>query len=192
MYRQKTDYITVSHETIINKLIQESITFIVEDMSFKALQRKAKMTKKSDTPTTIIDKNGTSKQVFKYKKRKRFCRSMNNRAPARFISILIRKAIQYGGAVHKVDTKSFKASQYDHLQDNYVKHSLSERDKYIGGVKVQRALYSAFLLKNSNGTFDHPDRDKCILGFPKFITLQNELIENLIQYHISMKHCFGF
>lgn len=192
LYRQKTAYITVSHETIINKLLQESITFIVEDMSFKALQRKAKTTKRSDTPTTITDKNGTTKQVFKYKRRKRFGRSMNNRAPARFISILTRKATQYGGSVHKVDTKAFKASQYDHVQDDYVKHSLSERDKYIGGVKVQRDLYSAFLLKNSNGTFDHPDRDKCILGFPKFITLQNELIENLKQNHISMKHCFGF
>ena len=192
LYRQKTAYITVSHETIINKLLQESRTFIVEDMSFKALQRKAKTTKRSDTPTTIIDKNGTPKQVFKYKRRKRFGRSMNNRAPARFISILIRKATQYGGSVYKVDTKSFKASQYDHVQDDYVKHSLSERDKYIGGVKVQRDLYSAFLLKNSNETFDHPDRDKCILEFPKFIQLQNELIENLKQNNISMRHCFGF
>ena len=192
LYRQKTAYITVSHETIINKLLQESRMFIVEDMSFKALQRKAKTTKKSDTPTTITDKNGTTKQVFKHKRRKRFGRSMNNRAPARFISILIKKATQYGCSVHKVDTKAFKASQYDHVQDDYVKHSLSERDKYIGGVKVQRDLYSAFLLKNSNETFDHPDQDKCIFEFPNFIRLQNELINSLKQNHISMKHCFGF
>ena len=98
----------------------------------------------------------------------------------------------YGGSVYKVDTKTFRASQYDHILDTYKKCSLSERSKYIDNTKVQRDLYSAFLLKNSNESLDHPDREKCIMEFPVFVKMQNELISELKENHVSMKQCFGF
>ena len=115
-----------------------------------------------------------------------------NRAPASFIAILLRKATLYGGNVYKVDTKSFRASQYNHITDDYIKPKLSERDKLIDGHKVQRDLYSAFLLKNSNSELSKPDRDKCIYGFNRFLELQNNLITKMKENNISMKHCFGF
>ena len=204
LYRKKSLYITMSHEKIINTMLRDSTRFIVEDMSFKALQQKAKVEtdmSEHDNPVKAPDHknepmatgvNDKPEQNHKNKRRKRFGRSMNNRAPARFISILARKAALYGGSVYRVDTKTFRASQYDHILDTYKKCSLSERGKYIDNTKVQRDLYSAFLLKNSNESLDHPDREKCIMDFPAFVKMQNELISELKENHVSMKQCFGF
>ncbi len=192
LYRQKSAYIKQSHEEMINRLLEDSINFITEDMSYKALQHKAKKTERQDKVSDIKQKDGSIKQVRKYKRKKRFGRSLNNRAPASFITILKRKAELYGGGVYEVNTKKFRASQYDHVTDEYVKHRLSERDKLIGGHKVQRDLYSAFLLKNSNMKLDKPDRDKCIYGFEKFLKLQYGLISWMKLNNVTMKQCFGF
>ena len=192
LYRQKAAYIKQSHEEMINKLLAESVNFVVEDMSFKGLQRKYKNTERSDKVSDIKQKDGSVKQIHKYKRKKRFGKSLNNRAPASFIAILLRKATLYGGNVYKVNTKSFRASQYNHITDDYIKPKLSERDKLIDGHKVQRDLYSAFLLKNSNSELSKPDRDKCIYGFNRFLELQNNLITKMKENNISMKHCFGF
>lgn len=181
LYRQKAAYIKQSHEQMTNELLANSITFIVEDMSFKGLQRRSKSTERQDAATDITQKDGSIKQVHKFKRKKRFGKSLNNRAPAKFITILGRKAALYGGKVDKVKTKDFKASQYDHVKDTYTKMKLSERYKYIGGYKVQRDLYSAFLLKNSNADLSKPDRDKCIYGFEKFLELQNNLIDEMVK-----------
>lgn len=192
LYRQKAAYIKQSHEEVINKLLEESVNYVVEDMSFKGLQRRAKSTERREKTSDIKQKDGSVKQVHKYKRKKRFGKSLNNRAPASFIAILTRKAALYGGCVCKVDTKKYRASQYDHVLDKYIKHDLSERDKVIGGHKVQRDLYSAFLLKNCDDNFDQPDRKKCIYGFNRFLELQNELISWMNANNISMKQCFGF
>ena len=161
-------------------------------MCFKGLQRRAKTTKRQDTATDVKQKDGTVKTVHKYKRKKRFGKSLNDRAPASFLTILNRKATLYGGGVYKVNTKEFKASQYNHKEDIYIKAGLNERIKYIDGCMVQRDLYSAFLLKNSNTKLDKPDRDKCIYGFKKFLMLQDNLINEMKENNISMKQCFGF
>lgn len=192
LYRQKAAYIKQSHEEMINELLVESVNFVVEDMSFKGLQRKSKNTERSNKVSGIKQKDGSVKQIHKYKRKKRFGKSLNNRAPASFITILIRKATLYGGDVYKVDTKSFKASQYNHVTNDYVKSELSERNKFIDGHKVQRDLYSAFLLKNSNNQLNKPDRDKCIYGFDRFLELQGNLIAEMKANNMSMKQCFGF
>lgn len=192
LYRQKAAYIKQCHEQMINELLSDSVNFIVEDMTFKCLQRRTKTTERQDKTTDIVQKDGSIKQVHKFKKKKRFGRSLNDRAPASFVSILDRKATLYGGGVYKVQTKDFKASQYDHVEDNYKKAELKDRSKYVGGYKVQRDLYSAYLLKNSNTKFDKPDREKCIYGFENFLKLQNNLICEMKKNNISMKQCFGF
>ena len=82
-----------------------------------------------------------------------------------FLSILGKKTLLCGGTFVTVDTKAYKASQYDHAADSYEKVPLSQRSKVIGGHKVQRDLYSAFLLRNSNDTYDCPDRMRCTDSF---------------------------
>lgn len=192
LYRQKAAYIKQSHEEMINGLLHESVCFIVEDMSFKGLQRKARTTERRDQTSCIKQKDGSLKQVYKYKRKKRFGKSLNNRAPASFITILERKAKLYGGKVLKVNTKEYRASQYDHAMDQYTKTDLSVREKYIAGHKVQRDLYSAFLLRNSNQKLNRPDREKCIYEFDRFVKLQDQLIEEMKENNLSMKQCFGF
>ncbi len=192
LYRQKAAYIKQSHNIMINELLENSTTFIVENMSFKGLQRKVKKTERSDKVSNIKHKDGSVKQVHKYKKKKRFGKSLNNRAPASFIAALTRKAQLYGGNVYKVDTKEFRASQYDHIKDQYIKKTLKDRVKYVGDYKVQRDLYSAFLLKYSNFDLTRPDREKCLYGFDSFLKMQNILITEMKQQGISMKSCFGF
>lgn len=192
IYRKKAAYIKQSHESMINELLADSVNFIIEDMNFKGLQRRSKATKRQDTVSEIKQKDGEIKHIHKFKRKRRFGRSLNNRAPASFITILNRKAILYGGCVYKVNTKNFRASQYNHIEDNYVKMKLSDRCKYIGEHKVQRDLYSAFLLKNSNEELSGPDRDKCMYSFNKFLELQSNLINNMINNNVTMKQCFGF
>ena len=57
--------------------------------------------------------------------------SINRRAPARFLLELKRKAEAVGGVYAEVDTKEFKASQYNHVTDAYEKIPLSQREKRL-------------------------------------------------------------
>lgn len=155
---------------MINELIENGNEFYVEKMCFHGLQRRAK--------------TGT--------KKKRFGRSLNNRCPALFVSLLKEKAKQYEGTVHEVDTVSFKASQYDHVTNSYTKSQLSERWKDIGPYQVQRDLYSAFLLQNSDIKRKHTDRMLCEEKFENFILMHNEKIDEMKRKGVSRKSCFGF
>ena len=187
LYRKKSAYIKQSHERLCNDLIKTSNNFIVEHMSFMSLAKKAKETKRQEKPSVIDNKT-----VFKYKKKRRFGTSINNRAPALFLLRLQQKCNQYGLRYHEVDTIKFKASQYNHLSDDYIKVPLKQRSKLIGSDTVQRDLYSAFLIKNADLITMKPDRNLCLNDFAIFVKLQNELIETMINNNISMKHCFGF
>ena len=191
-YRKKSIYIKQSHEIACNELLKDSRNFIVEKMNYKALQKRSKKTEKQEKPSEIKNKDGTTKVVYKYKKKKRFGRSLNNRSPGLFLTILKRKAVRYGGTYTEISTKDFKASQYNHVTDSYEKTTLSERFKIIDGNRVQRDLYSSFLIKNTDDTLKHPDRNICLYEFDKFVKMQDEVIKEMKLKGISMKQCFGF
>ena len=140
----------------------------------------------------VKQKDGTVKVIQKYKRKKRFGRSINRRAPARFLLELKRKAEAVGGVYAEVDTKEFKASQYNHVTDTYEKIPLSQREKEIGNRKVQRDLYSAFLIRNADLDFKHPDREKCEYEFEYFADMQDQLILKMKESGLSMRQCFGF
>ena len=140
----------------------------------------------------VKQKDGTVKVIQKYKRKKRFGRSINRRAPARFLLELKRKAEAVGGVYAEVDTKEFKASQYNHVTDTYEKIPLSQREKEIGKRKVQRDLYSAFLIRNADLDFKHPDREKCEYEFEYFAKMQDQLILKMKESGLSMRQCFGF
>ena len=187
LYRKKSAYIKQSHEILCNKLIKVSNNFIVEHMSFSGLVKKAKTTKRQSKPSIV---NG--KTVFKYKKKRRFGTSINNRAPSLFLTILKQKCDQYDLYYHEINTIKAKASQYNHVTDTYIKVPLKQRYKQIGSDIVQRDLYSAFLIKNVDFVTMKPDRNICLNNFSLFVKMQNTLIDTMKQNHISMKQCFGF
>lgn len=191
LYRQKALYIRVSHKTLANEMLRDSRHFIVEEMSYRGLQKRAKQTERKEEVSAIPQRDGSVKQVRKFKKKKRFGKSLNNRAPATFLSILEQKALFYGGSYEKVDTREFRASQYEHDTDTYKKIPLSQRKKQIDGHIVQRDLYSAFLIKNTDKDFKHPDREKCSYDFQNFIVLHDACIQKIKQT-CTANSCFGF
>ena len=140
----------------------------------------------------VKQKDGTVKVIQKYKRKKRFGRSINRRAPARFLLELERKLEAVGGVYAEVDTKEFKASQYNHVTDIYEKIPLTQREKEIGKRKVQRDLYSAFLIRNADLDFKHPDREKCEYEFEYFAKMQDQLILKMKESGLSMRQCVGF
>lgn len=138
-------------------------------MNFKALQKRKK---KKDI---VKDTNTNGRE----KSKKRFGKSIGLRAPAQLVAILKRKAEASGCTFVKVNTQTFKASQYNHVTDTFIKKKLSRRHNTINGIWVQRDVYSAFLLKNSEPDYKHTDRNLCIQNYDEFKTLHDECIENI-------------
>lgn len=164
--RKNADIRKYQHTCLANWILSLGDTVYVEQMNFSGLQRRAKETK--------IDKNG------KYAKKKRYGKSLANKAPSMFLTILESKLNQYGGQLNKINTYEFKASQYDHTDDTFTKHNRSERWHILSnGDKNQRDLYLAFLIMNSDISLKHCNREKCNETYSNFKVLQDKEIERL-------------
>ena len=151
----------------------------VEDMNYQALQKRSKKTE-------ISEKTG------RYKKKKRYGKSLLNYAPAMLLTILDNKLKYYGEELIKIDTIKVKASQYNHIEDSYKKKKLSERWNILGDDKVQRDLYSAFIIKNVKDDLKSIDRDKMIKEYSKFLELHNKEIERIKNSDMKTLKCMGF
>lgn len=178
-YRKKQAAATKQyHNQLANMILEHGTNVIVEQMSFKGLQRKAKNTTKTA--------NGRNKR------KKRFGKSIENNAPSALIETINQKLGYIGLKMHKVDTISFKASQYNHITDDYYKKKLSKRwNNNMNGYKIQRDLYSAFLLMNSNDTYTHADRKKCLATFEEFVKQHNICIAELSTRQTKLPKCMG-
>ena len=60
------------------------------------------------------------------------------------------------------------------------------------GIKVQRDLYSAFLIKNADSSLKHADRGKCIDGFGKFMEMHDKCIQEIMGSNREKLSSFGF
>ena len=172
-------------------MIKDASVFINEPMDFKALAKRAKETSRQDKASVVIKSDGTEQTIYKYKRKKRFGKSITDRSPSLVISRLKQKCNQYGLVYIETDKWKYKASQYDHVLDEYIKSELSQRFKKIGGYTVQRDLYSSFL-QSCMATLEKPDRNKCIKLFNNFVKMQDELINEMKADGISYPACFGF
>ncbi len=165
--RKNADIRKYEHICLANEVLAMGTDVYIEQMSFKGLQRRAK--------ETTYRKDGRPNS------KKRFGKSLANRAPATFVEILDKKLQAIAGVPeHKVDTYSFKASQYDHTNDSYTKKLLKDRwAKLSNGDQIQRDLYSAFLLMNSTETMDKTDIEKCNVTYELFKKYHDECIAAL-------------
>ena len=154
------------HNQLANHLLTVGTDIFVEETDFKALAKRAKETK-------------VSPKTGKYQRKKRFGKSISLKAPSKFFSILSRKLGYIGKEIHYVNPWTFKASQHNHITDSYDKKTLSNRWNQIGGHKIQRDLYSAFLIMNSNNDLQTTDRQRCINTFNHFITLHDQEISRI-------------
>jgi len=163
LQQKQADLRKQSHNKLANHILKLGNNFYVEKMNYSGLQRRSKKTTKN--------KDG------KFNKKKRFGKSLANKAPAMLIEIINRKLKYFGEEIKKINTYTVKASQYNHIEDIYVKKNLNERWNIfnINGeeVKIQRDLYSSFLIMNVNNLADKVDRNKCIKRFDGFRILHD-------------------
>lgn len=185
LYRKQADIRKYQHEVLANEILALGDTFYVEDMNFQALAKRSKRTEMND--------NG------KYKKKKRFGKSIGNRAPAMLLRILDRKLHYFDKKLIKIDTKKAKASQFSHLSQDCKKKKLSQRWNFFSykdtDIKVQRDLYSAFLIMNISEDLATFDLDKCDSRFEVFLKQHDNEIARLRLENMKNTHtgpsCMG-
>lgn len=178
--RRLADIRKMEHNTLANELLQHGNEFIVEDMDYKALQKRSKKTK-------INAKTGRAHT------KKRFGKSLSRCAPAKFITILTNKAVRNGGNVIKVDTFETKASQFDHTDESYTKKKLSERMAHLSsGEVVQRDLYSAFLLEHIDTETLKYDIEALKAAFPAFLKMHENTKKRLQEAESYLPASVGF
>lgn len=115
-----------------NKLRELGNIFITEPKNAAKLMKRAK--------ETTINKKG------KFNRKKRFGKSIQRRCPGTFQSVVQQKFESTGGMYIEVPI-TYRASQYDHTADDYIKKKLSQRMYNLSnGTRVQRDWYSSFLL----------------------------------------------
>ena len=184
LYSKKKEYTKCIHGNLTNRIIEKSDSIKIEDMNWQSLAKRSKKTERNDKVSII---NG--KEVKKFKKKKRYGKSINDRSPGLFMTILEQKANRYNVTFEKIDTTKVKASQYEHDKDTYVKHKLSERTKIINENLVQRDLYSAYIIKNVED-LDKINRNKCKENFKVFLNNQEQEFKKIKDLNIKNKN-FG-
>ncbi|HEY5561169.1 MAG TPA: transposase [Clostridiaceae bacterium] len=169
LYRKQADIREQDHNIMANEILKNSNIVYVEEMNFKGLQRRAKKTETNDKG--------------KFKRKKRFGKSLANKAPSKFLTILQNKLKAKGGVYFEINTREVKASQYNHLNKQYNKKKLSQRwnlfDYKGEEIKVQRDIYSAYLIKNVNIDLKSVNNEKCSNDFDKFLEMHNKEILRL-------------
>ena len=105
-------------------------------------------------------------------KKTRFGKQIGYKAPSMFLIILNQKLNYQGKILQYVNTWTVKASQYCPIANQYVKKKLSQRFHTLPcGNKVQRDIFSAWLIKNVNKAKTKVDRKKCLSEFDSFFDL---------------------
>ncbi|PGB51512.1 hypothetical protein [Bacillus anthracis] len=176
LYRKKASYIKEKHGALANSILSLGDEVYIETMHFNGLAKRTKETK--------------TNQQGKFQSKKRFGKSIGNHAPAMLVEIINQK-LKYGKQeIQKVNTITFRASQYNHVTNSYEKKKLHQRWSQIGNHLVQRDLYSAFLLMNSDVNLKQTNQNRCIQTFDIFLKLHHQHIESLQQtkkkYPLSM------
>ena len=159
LYRKQADIRKYQHECLANYMISLGHKVYVEKMNFAGLQKRAKNTEKNDKG--------------KFKKKKRFGKSLANKAPSMLLKILDRKLGYYGEKLIEINTSEAKASQFNHFDRTYTKKTLSQRWNDFHGIRIQRDLYSAFLIMNISDDLKNFNIDKCNERFENFYRLHN-------------------
>ena len=167
LQRQQADIRKRQHTELANHLLSLGDRFYVEDMDWPALTRRAK-------ETAISEKTG------RFKRKKRFGKSVANKAPAMLTGILNQKLLSRGmDGIVQVNTR-VRASQFNHMTGEYIKKPLSQRwNDMPDGRRIQRDLYSAFLLQHVNDTKDGFDVPALTRDYEEFVIHHDEVIKRL-------------
>ena len=178
LQRKQSEIRKQDHNILANQLLNLGNEFYVETMNYKGLQKRSKN-------TTINEKTG------KYNKKKRFGKSLANKSPSMFLTILDNKLKWNNTELKKIDTYSIKASQYNHFTGECIKKELSERWNNFGKFRIQRDLYSSFLIMNIKSNLKEIDRELCFKEFDNFKRLHDEEITRIQNGHDKLISSMG-
>lgn len=106
LYNKQSRIRKEQHEILANYIISLGDEIYVETMNFAGLAKKGKLETNADGH---------------YKRRKRFGKSIGNRAPAMIIDIINRKLSYYNCSINKINTIKARASQFNHIDGTYIK-----------------------------------------------------------------------
>lgn len=166
IYRRQAALRKHLHRRMANSLLPLGDKFFVEDMRWRALAKRSKETRKNKRGKTLT--------------KKRFGKSIANKAPGSFLSILEEKVIRMGGSFRRIVTWKAKASQFDHQTGRYNPKKLSQRWHILSdGTKIQRDLYSAFLIQHTNADLESFDQDSCNEDFSAFLAMHKKAVAKL-------------
>lgn len=183
LHRKSADSRKFAIREDANHLRSLGNVIITESGNARKLQKKSKNVERQEQTSIITDKRGNRKEVHKFKKRKRFGRSVLHRCPGQFQAEIKRK---FGDGYHEVPMM-YRASQYDHELDEYIKKKLQQRfHKLPSGKKIQRDLYSGFLLYCANNSITCIDRDRCFKEFDSFFEKHQATIDFIIKNNINI------
>lgn len=170
IYRKLHEARLLQHYELANKLLSFGNKHYIETMRFKSLMRRAKKTEKNEKG--------------RYKRKKRYGKSITNKAPATLVNALETRVLRSGGEFHRVNTYKLRASQFNHMTETFTKKSLSTRwNTMPDGKRIQRDMYSAFLIMNVNDTLDAANIQACDATYDNFIVLHDLEVKRL--HHIS-------
>ena len=144
----------------------------------------AEKVSRSERKEHLMANQGTAKNTEKndkgkFKRKKRFGKSLANKAPSMLLAIINRKLGYFGEKLAEIDTFNAKASQFNHFDGTYTKKTLSQRWNDFDGIKIQRDMYSAFLIMNIGNNLKSFDIDKCNDRFENFYRLHNLEVDRL-------------
>lgn len=165
LYRKQADIRKYQHECLANYIISLGNKIYVEKINFAGLQKRSKNTEKNDKG--------------KFKRKKRFCKSLTNKAPSMLLTIIDRKLRYYGEKLIEINTFEAKESQFNHFDETYTRKPLSQRWNDFNGMKIQRDMYSAFLIMNISKDLKSFDMNKCTERFENFYRLHNLEVNRL-------------
>lgn len=122
-------------------------TLVTEPKNAAKLAKRAK-------ETTVNEKG-------KFNRKKRYGKSIQNRCPGGFQATLEKKFSIAGGTYIEVPY-NYRASQYDHTADDYIRKGRNVRMYHLqDGTLVQRDWYSSFLLYCCDSSTQDINKAKC-------------------------------
>lgn len=164
LFRKQAAIRKQSHEKIANRIMALSTNILVEDTPVTSWARRSKKTKMNRKDGGV-------------QKKKRYGKIIAQRAPEMLLDILDMKLGCVGRSIRRVDSFKVKASQFDHSSGLCIKKHLSERWATVDGKRVQRDLYSAFLIAHVTGEkLDAIDRDACCGDWKNYLKTQTEAL----------------
>lgn len=154
LYRRIASKRKQSHEQLANKILSFGTDIRVEQMYMNALAKRSK--------------NSSKNKHGHFRSKKRYGKTISERAPAMLISTIDRKLHYIGLCISPLNAWNLKASQYDHTTGTYHKKQLADRIIQVGGKIIQRDLYSAFLIQHTDLVTETINRIECIADYPDF------------------------